>query len=227
MAKSDKKNAQKGTRPDEVTFNVEDFSGGIKGVIEAILITAPDLQYPKELAKMLAVKEADVKKALSEIADELTARKAGYELREIDGGFRYYSAAEYGEVVAHYVVGGAQTRFSPAALETLAIIAYRQPATRSQIAGVRGVNVDGVIRTLLQRGYITEAEETKGTGELGARYITTPLFLEKLGISSLAELEPLAPFLPDDFEDIPQFEDPRKTTRNKSTDETEGEELDD
>ena len=119
--------------------------------------------------------------------------RRGFELREVAGGWRIYSARAYADVVGRFVVGSSHARLSQAALETLAVIAYRQPISRARIARIRGVNVDGVVRTLLARGLV---EET-GTTPSGARlYGTTGEFLEKMGMTSLSELVPLAPYLP-------------------------------
>ena len=120
-------------------------------------------------------------------------RAHGFELREVAGGWRIYSAPAWAEVVGRFVVGTDTSRLSQAALETLAVIAYRQPTTRSRISHVRGVNVDAVVRTLVARGLIEEVGET----DSGARlYGTTGYFLERMGFDSLDDLEPLAPYLP-------------------------------
>ena len=133
--------------------------------------------------------------------DSGAGRTRGFVLRRAAGGWRFASAPEFSDLVERFVVGGARTRLSQAALETLAVIAYRQPVTRGRIAAIRGVNVDGVVRTLHARGLIEEAgNETSGA----ILYRTTNEFLEYLGIDSLDELPPLAPHLPDasQLEDI-------------------------
>jgi segregation and condensation protein B len=208
--------------PDELAFDVNLYRGGLRAILEAILIVTPEPQAPEKLAKALAVTVEDVRQTLANLAEEYLTDARGFQLREFDGAWRFYSAPEYGEVVAKYIVGGAETRLSPAALETLAVIAYRQPVTRAAVASIRGVNVDGVFRTLLQRGLIAEAEDKAG----GKAYVTTGLFLEKVGINNLAELEPLAPFLPDDIDFIPEFEDIRKRTRIQDT-ESEEQDMED
>ena len=151
-----------------------------------------------------AVREpADVvEQTLRGLSDEYTADQRGFDLREVAGGWRYYTRAECSPLVERFVLDGQQARLTQASLETLAVIAYRQPITRGRISAVRGVNVDGVIRTLLTRGLIAEAGHD---GESGAHvYVTTGHFLERMGIASLDDLPPLAEHLPDlaDLEDV-------------------------
>ena len=133
-----------------------------------------------------------------------TGRARGFELREVAGGWRIYSRSDYAQLVTDFVVEGSSSRLSQAALETLAVVAYLQPVSRSRVSAIRGVNVDGVVRTLVQRGLLTAHEREDGTGSV--LYSTTPLFLEKLGLGSLDELPDIAPLLPgtdqlDDIED--------------------------
>lgn len=132
------------------------------------------------------------------------ARVRGFELREVAGGWRIYSRSEHAQLVTDFVVEGSSSRLSQAALETLAVVAYLQPVSRSRVSAIRGVNVDGVVRTLVQRGLLTAHEREEATGSV--LYSTTPLFLEKLGLGSLDELPDIAPLLPgtdqlDDVED--------------------------
>ena len=125
----------------------------------------------------------------------------GFELRNVAGGWRYYTRAELSSVVEGFVLDGQQARLTQAALETLAVVAYKQPVSRARVSAIRGVNVDGVMRTLLTRGLVEEAGHD---GEHGATlYRTTAYFLERIGITSLDELPELAPYLPDmdDLED--------------------------
>jgi segregation and condensation protein B len=119
----------------------------------------------------------------------------GFELRRIGGGWRYYTREEHAAVVARQVTEGQQARLSQAALETLSVIAYSQPVSRGRVSAVRGVNVDGVIRTLLARGLIAEAGRDEESG--AALFATTGYFLERMGLVSLDDLPPLAPHLPD------------------------------
>nr|WP_296533191.1 SMC-Scp complex subunit ScpB [uncultured Actinomyces sp.] len=169
----------------------------LRAPIEAILMVISEPVTPEDLAVALGTEVADVEATLRALAREYLgeddARVRGFELREVAGGWRIYSARAYADVVGRFVVGSSHARLSQAALETLAVIAYRQPISRARIARIRGVNVDGVVRTLLARGLV---EET-GTTPSGARlYGTTGEFLEKMGMTSLSELVPLAPYLP-------------------------------
>ena len=169
----------------------------LRGPIEAILMVASEPVSVNELAGALEADPLDVEETLRSLASEYLGQGEGpvrgFELREVAGGWRIYSARAYADVVGHFVVGSAPARLSQAALETLAVIAYRQPVSRSRIARIRGVNVDGVVRTLAARGLV---EET-GLTPSGARlYGTTGEFLEKMGMTNLSELVPLAPYLP-------------------------------
>lgn len=162
--------------------------------IEAMLLMATEPVAPTQLAAALDVPEAEVVADLEALASFYEETERGFELRRVAGGWRLATCPDLAEVLEAGVVADARARLSQAALETLAVIAYLQPVTRGRIAGVRGVNVDGVVRTLLTRGLITEAGEEPG----GAmRFATTPLFLQKLGLDSLDELPDLAPLLPD------------------------------
>lgn len=163
--------------------------------LEAVLFVADRPLTLSELTRIVAEdNEATVASMLEIIAQEYASRGSGMQLRQTNEGWRWYTAKAQAPVVERYVLDGAQSKLSRAALETLAVIAYRQPATRAQVAAVRGVNVDGVMRTLVQRGLVREA----GTESSGAHlYETTQLFLELLGIDSLEALPNLAPLLPD------------------------------
>ena len=147
------------------------------------------------LAAALGVPTGEVEDTCSPGSPRSTGpRSAGFELREVAGGWRFYSAAAHADVVGRFVLDGQTARLTQAALETLAVVAYRQPVTRGQVSAVRGVNVDSVVRTLAARGLVQEA----GTEPSGAvLYVTTPYFLERMGMTSLDELPPLAPYLPD------------------------------
>lgn len=129
------------------------------------------------------------------LADELTARDSGIDLREAGGGWRMYTRARFAPYVERLLLDGARSKLTRAALETLAVVAYRQPVTRARVSAVRGVNVDAVMRTLLARGLITEAGTDADSGAV--TFATTELFLERLGLSSLADLPDIAPLLPD------------------------------
>lgn len=150
---------------------------------------------PVDLAAALDVPEGDVLAALNQLRDEYANPDAprGFELREVSGGWRMYSSPLFADVVGAFVVDGQSARLSQAALETLAVVAYRQPVTRGQVSQIRGVNVDSVMKTLAARGLVTEVGEASGA----VLYGTTTEFLERVGLSSLDELPPLAPYLPD------------------------------
>ncbi len=170
--------------------------------LEALLLLADEPMSVLELAAAVREQAEIVEEELRRLSEEYTGQMRGFDLREVAGGWRFYTRAECSPVVERFVLDGQQARLTQASLETLAVIAYRQPITRGRVSAVRGVNVDGVIRTLLSRGLIAEA----GTdGESGAHlYVTTSHFLERMGLSSLEELPPLAEHLPDlsDLEDV-------------------------
>ncbi|WP_258025429.1 SMC-Scp complex subunit ScpB [Streptomyces bambusae] len=147
------------------------------------------------LAKVLRRTPREVAGALRELADEYAAQGRGFELRLVAGGWRFYTRAEYAPAVEAFVLDGQQARLTQAALETLAVVAYRQPVSRSRVSAVRGVNCDGVMRTLLQRGLVEEAGTEPETGAI--LYRTTNYFLERMGLRGLDELPELAPFLPE------------------------------
>ena len=167
----------------------------LRSQIESILLVVDTPVTSKDIAEAIGADEGDVDKQLLEWSEELTARGSGIDARRTEAGWRLYTRAANAEAVEAFVLDGAQTKLSRAALETLAVVAYRQPVTRAQVAGVRGVNVDGVIRTLTLRGLLAEVEPDDATG--AHRYVTTELFLELLGIESLDKLPELAPLLPD------------------------------
>ena len=144
---------------------------------------------------------AAVDEALADLAREYDEQGRGFELRNVAGGWRYYTREEFAAVVEGFVLDGQQARLTQAALETLAVVAYKQPVSRARVSAIRGVNVDGVMRTLLTRGLVEEAGHD---GEHGATlYRTSGYFLERIGVTSLDDLPELAPYLPDmdDFED--------------------------
>lgn len=167
----------------------------LRSRLESVLLVLDAPAPASDLARALGAEEADVIAELRGWARELDARGSGIDLRESGEGWRLYTRAENSAAVEAFLLDGTQTALSRAAMETLAVVAYRQPVTRSQVAGVRGVNVDGVMRTLALRGLIAEVEPEETTG--AHRYVTTELFLELLGIDSLERLPDLAPLLPD------------------------------
>jgi segregation and condensation protein B len=184
--------------PDELAFDVADLPGGAPAAVEAVLMVADEPVPAVQLATVLGLPTDQVEQILAGLAAEYRGadggRPRGFELRNVAEGWRFYSAAAHADVVGRFVLDGQTARLTQAALETLAVIAYRQPVTRGQVSAVRGVNVDSVVRTLAARGLVTEL----GTEPSGAvQYGTTSYFLERLGMTSLDELPPLAPYLPD------------------------------
>ncbi len=166
----------------------------LRGAIEAIMLVVDEPVGATMLASVLAVPEAQVVAMLHDVAREHTESGRGFELREIAGGWRLYTREEFAPYVERFVLDGQQARLTQAALETLAVVAYRQPVSRTRVSAVRGVNVDGVMRTLVSRGLVEEA----GAEESGAvLYRTTSYFLERLGLRSLEDLPNLANFLPE------------------------------
>ena len=184
---------------DELAFDVDDLPGGALAALEAVLMVADEPIPAVRLASVLALPTSRVEALLVELAAEYRGadggRVRGFELRLAGAGWRIYSAPTYADVVGRFVLEGQTARLTQAALETLAVIAYRQPVTRGQVSGVRGVNVDGVVRTLTARGLVTEVGADPSTGAL--LYETTGYFLERMGLASLDEMPPLAPYLPD------------------------------
>ena len=168
---------------------------GLNPALEAILLIADEPIAAVTLAQVLSVPVPEVEQALRGLADDYTQSGRGFELREVAGGWRYYTRPECHSVVERFVLDGQQARLTQASLETLAVIAYRQPVSRARVSAVRGVNVDGVVRTLVSRGLIEEAGSERESGAI--LYRTTGYFLERLGITSLEELPPLAEHLPD------------------------------
>ena len=184
--------------PDEargqVAFDVAAFPGGARAALEAVLMVVDEPVSEMALATALELPVDTVRAHLQDLEREYAATPRGFTLRAIGGGWRMYSRADYAPVVEKFLLDGHQARLTQASLETLAVIAYKQPVSRSRIGAVRGVNVDGVVRTLMSRGLIEE----HGEGEGGATmYGTSPYFLQRMGLDSLDDLPPLAPYLPD------------------------------
>ena len=163
--------------------------------IEAVLMVADDPVDPHLLAQLLEVAPARVDELCAELAAAYEADERGFVLVRVAGGYRFQSHADLAPYVERFVLEGQSARLSAAALETLAIVAYKQPVSRAQVAAIRGVNVDGVIRTLQQRGYIDEVARDHGPGQ-AVLFGTTRLFLEKLGLDGLDDLPPLGDFVP-------------------------------
>lgn len=174
----------------------------VAAALEALLLLADEPMNVVTLAQATHLPVDEIEAELRRLADEYTEAMRGFDLREVAGGWRFYTRAECSPLVERWVLDGQQAKLTQAALETLAVIAYRQPVTRGRVSAVRGVNVDGVIRTLLSRGLIEEAGHEQDSNAI--LYRTTGVFLERLGLSSLDELPPLAEHLPDlaDLDDI-------------------------
>jgi segregation and condensation protein B len=163
--------------------------------LEALLLVV-DAPVPVDaLAVAIDQPASRVAAKLRLMADDLAARDSGIDLREAGGGWRMYTRSRYAPYVERLLLDGARSKLTRAALETLAVVAYRQPVTRVRVSAVRGVNCDAVMRTLLARGLITEAGTDPDTGAV--TFATTELFLERLGLSTLADLPDIAPLLPD------------------------------
>ncbi|SEQ86902.1 SMC-Scp complex subunit ScpB [Streptomyces radiopugnans] len=167
----------------------------LKPALEAVLMVVDEPATEEHLAKVLQRPRRAIAVALRELSDEYARQGRGFDLRLVAGGWRYYTRPEYADAVESFVLDGRQARLTQAALETLAVVAYRQPVSRSRVSAVRGVNCDGVMRTLLQRGLIEEAGTEPETGAI--LYRTTNYFLERMGLRGLDELPELAPFLPE------------------------------
>lgn len=184
-----------GAGDEQIAFDLGAFPGGARAALEAVLMVVDEPVTETALASALELPVEDVHEHLVALEADYAAEQRGFTLRTIAGGWRMYSRAEFAPVVERFILDGQQARLTQASLETLAVIAYRQPVSRSRISAVRGVSVDGVVRTLLTRGLIEEVEDA---GESGATlYRTTPYFLQRMGLSSLDELPALAPYLPD------------------------------
>jgi len=169
--------------------------------LEAVLMVADQPLDAVALASAVGYPVEEVVAAVEPLAAEYTRQGRGFELRNVAGGWRFYTREEYAAVVEGFVREGQQARLTQAALETLAVVAYKQPVSRARVSAIRGVNVDGVMRTLLTRGLVEEAGQDHETG--ANLYRTTGYFLERIGVSSLDDLPELAPYLPDmaDLED--------------------------
>jgi segregation and condensation protein B len=183
--------------PDEAFEAVElDDRGWTRRDLEAILLVADEPVPAAVLAEIVGARLSEVEELLVDLAGEYARDGRGFVLRAIAGGWRLYTNPGARAAVEAFLRAGQQSRLTRAALETLAVIAYRQPATRFQVAAVRGVNVDGVFRTLASRGLIHEVGTDPGPGQ-ATLYGTTPAFLEQLGLNSLDQLPPLKDYLPE------------------------------
>jgi segregation and condensation protein B len=173
----------------------------LRPALEAVLMVADQPLDHLTIAQAVGHPPPDVEKALAELAQEYTDEERGFELRHVAGGWRYYTREAYAPAVERFVLDGQQARLTQAALETLAVVAYRQPVSRSRVSAIRGVNVDGVVRTLVTRGLVEEAGVDAESGAI--LYRTSSYFLERMGLSDVSELPDIAPLLPeiDDMEE--------------------------
>lgn len=178
---------------DEEPDDIDDTT--LECALEAMLLVVDSPVGAEALAAAAGVPEDRVRRMLVRMAAAYTARRSGVDLRYAGDGWRLYTRSEYAPYVESLLRDNSRARLTRAALETLAVVAYRQPVTRARVSAVRGINVDGVMRSLLARGLVAEAGPDPDTG--ATRYTTTELFLERLGIASLTQLPPLAPLLPD------------------------------
>jgi segregation and condensation protein B len=162
---------------------------------EAIILVASEPVDPQLLAQLLEISQVDVEALASELAAHYEAEDRGFQLVRVAGGYRFQSHIDAAPYVERFVLEGQSARLSAAALETLAIVAYKQPISRGQVASIRGVDPDGVLRTLQQRGYVAPVGRDDGPGQ-ATMWGTTSSFLERLGLDSVDQLPPIAAFLP-------------------------------
>lgn len=218
MSEAERDNRSENDQAEEV-LDLDVLPGGAKAALEAVLMVIDEPASELELATALLLPVDRVRQLLAELQAEYdgytgedlatdpvkpTTAPRGFELRNVAGGWRIFSRSTFAPVVSRFVLEGQTAKLTQASLETLAVIAYRQPVPRARVSAIRGVNVDSVIRTLAQRGLIEEA----GTDpEFGAvLYQTTSYFLERMGIGSVEELPQLAPHLPG-LDNLEEFED--------------------
>ena len=181
--------------PDQPVLDLGELPSGVRGAVEAVLMVVDDPVAPATLASALQVPVEEIEATLADLAADYAEAGRGFELRQVAGGWRFYSRREYAPVVERFMLDGQTARLTQAALETLAIVAYRQPVSRARVGAVRGVNVDAVMRTLVTRGLVHEVGQDAETGAV--LYGTTTYFLQRIGLRSIDELPALAPFLPE------------------------------
>jgi segregation and condensation protein B len=169
----------------------------VRAALEAVLLVVDEPVAEVVLAQVVERPTEEVAGLLRELAADYDREGRGFELRQVSGGWRFYTREACAPYVERFVRDGQQARLTQAALETLAVVAYRQPVSRSRIAGIRGVNVDAVMRTLVTRGLVTEVGQERESGAI--LYGTTPYFLERLGLDSVEDLPPLSDYLPDHY----------------------------
>ena len=177
-------------------LSADDRVAELKRAIEAVVLVALDPVAPEILAQLLEQPVSLIEQWCTELAVEYSDQQRGFQLVRVAGGYRYQTHPDQTPYVERFVLHDSKARLSGAALETLAIIAYKQPISRAQIASIRGVDPDGVIRTLQARGYIDEVGRDDGPGQ-AVLFGTTPSFLDKLGLDTLDDLPPIAEFIPE------------------------------
>ena len=185
------------TGPQELELGVLD----LRPALEAVLMVADQPLDHLTLAQAVGHPPVDVDEALNALAEEYTEQGRGFELRNIAGGWRFFTREDFAGAVERFILDGQQARLTQAALETMAVVAYRQPISRTRISAIRGVNVDGVVRTLITRGLVEEEGVDAESGAI--LYRTTSYFLERMGLGSLSELPDITGHLPEleDMED--------------------------
>lgn len=166
-----------------------------RAVIEAILFVAEEPIPASEIAEVMEVPRKQIEEDLAELRDDLDARESGVELRQVAGGWRLYTRPAVRPYLERYAASDRVTRLSPAALETLSVVAYKQPVSRGQVSEIRGVDSERALRTLERRGLVADIGRAEGPGQ-AVLFGTTSLFLEKLGVDTLADLPPLADHVP-------------------------------
>ncbi|UER54460.1 SMC-Scp complex subunit ScpB [Kineosporiaceae bacterium SCSIO 59966] len=176
-------------------LDLDVLPGGARAALEAVLMVVDEPVPVLQLASALVLPVERVEALLAELVADYAEQHRGFELREVAGGWRIFSRPDVAPVVERFVRDGQTARLTQAALETLAVVAYRQPVSRARVSAIRGVNVDGVMRTLSSRGLVEEAGHDPDSGAV--LYRTTSYFLERMGLTSVDDLPPLAPYLPD------------------------------
>jgi segregation and condensation protein B len=169
----------------------------LNGALEALLFVSDEPVSAVRLAKLLEASPGSVEEALANLAEEYREADRGFQLREVAGGWRFYTHPAHHDVIERYVLSWDTRRLSQAALEAMAVVAYHQPVTRQGINAVRGVNSEGVVASLVEKGLVREVGRDKGAGN-AILYGTTLNFLEKFGLKDISELPPLEEFAPDD-----------------------------
>ncbi len=175
-------------------LDVHSLPGGLRAGVESVLMVIDEAVASSVLAAALEVPTPEVDEVLAQLSQEFDDQQRGFMLRCYAGGWRIYSRSECAPAVERFLLGGQQARLSQAALETLAVVAYRQPISRARISAVRGVSVDGVVRTLVARGLIREVAGNEPRA--ATLFATTEVFLQRMGLNDLDELPALAPYLP-------------------------------